>query len=168
MLAESTKYRNKILQEVKEGKRSSGYNAIRKLGNRPGDSGHSAVVISSFAEQGLTAQQSANRLADHFSAISKTVDPLAMDKFPPALRQTLEEGRTDLHKPVLDQYQVYSKMCKVTKPKSTVLGDVPVDIMKQFTFEYAKPVAMLFNKIIQSSYWPSHWKVEQTIVLSKC
>ena len=151
-----------------EGKRSLGYKALRKLGNRPGESERSALVISSFAEQGLTAQQSADRLAEHFSAISKSVDPLAMDKFHPALQQALEEGRTDLHKPVLNQYQVYSKMCRVTKPKSSVFGDVPVKIIKQFTFEYAKPAAMLFNKIIQSSQWPSHWKVEQTIVLSKC
>ena len=91
-----------------------------------------------------------------------------MDKFHPALQQALEEGRTDLHKPVFDQYQVYRRMCKVTKPKLTVFGDVPVQIMKQFTFEYAKPAAMMINKIIQTSQWPGHWKVEQTIVISKC
>ena len=125
------------------------------------------MVLSSFAEQGLSSQQSAERLADHFSAISQTVDPLAMDKFHPALQQALKEGRTDLHKPVFDQHQVYRKMCKVAKPKSTVFGDVPVQKIKQFTFEYAKPAAMMIDKIIQKSQWPSHWKVEQTIVISK-
>ena len=91
-----------------------------------------------------------------------------MDKFHPALRLALEEGRTALYKPVLTQYQIYRNMCKVTKPKSSVFGDVPVQIIKQFTFEYAKPAATLFNKIIKSSQWPCQWKVEQTIVISKC
>ena len=77
-----------------------------------------------------------------------------MDKFHPALRLALEEGRTALYKPVLTQYQIYGNMCKVTKPKSSVFGDVPVQIIKQFTFEYAKPAATLFNKIIKSSIEP--------------
>jgi hypothetical protein len=59
-------------------------------------------------------------------------------------------------------------MCSVNKPKSAVAGDVPRDIIKQFTFDYAKPAAKIFNHIIQSAQWPQQWKTEQTIVLSKC
>ena len=59
-------------------------------------------------------------------------------------------------------------MCSVKKPKSAVAGDVPRDIIKQFTFDYAKPAAKIFNHIIQSAQWPQQWKTEQTIVLSKC
>ena len=59
-------------------------------------------------------------------------------------------------------------MKETTNPKSTVHGDVPMIIIKQFLFEYASPATLLFNKIIQSSEWPAQWKVEQTIVISKC
>ena len=45
---EATKYRNKIIEEVREGKRTSGYRAIRKLGDRPGEEGRSEVVLSSM------------------------------------------------------------------------------------------------------------------------
>ena len=164
---EATKYRKKVMAEVTEGKRSSGYRAIRKLGDRPGEARNTTVALPAYIEQGLTDQQSADRLADYFSAISKTVDPLDTDLFFPALRLALEEGRTSRHKPVLTQHQVYLKMCKVNKPKSAVAGDVPREIIKQFTFEYAKPASQIFNKIIHSSQWPEQWKVEQTIVLSK-
>ena len=156
------------MEEVSQGKRSSSYKAIRKLGNRPGEGGQKAVVLSSYHERGLTSQQSAERLANHFSNISRTVDPLNIDLFHPSLRQTLEDGRTSKEKPVLAQDQVYRKMKQVTKPKSSVNGDVPMPVIKQFTFEYAKPAAGIFNRIIQSSQWPDQWKTEQTIVISKC
>ena len=59
-------------------------------------------------------------------------------------------------------------MKQVTKPKSSVNGDLPMPVLNQFTFEYAKPAAAIFNKIIHSSQWPDQWKIEQTIVISKC
>lgn len=155
------------MEEVSQGKRSSSYQAIRKLGNRPGEGGQKAVVLLSYHELGLTAQQSAESLANHFSNISRTVDPLNLELFHPSLRQTLEDGRTSHEKPVLAQDQVYRKMKQVTKPKSSVNGDVPLPVIKQYTFEYAKPAAAIFNMIIQSSQWPEQWKTEQTIVISK-
>jgi hypothetical protein len=73
---EANTYIQKIEQEVREGKRGSGYSAIRKLGNQPGTSWHRPEVkIQSYIEDGLTSQQAADRLANFFSAISQTVDP---------------------------------------------------------------------------------------------
>ena len=165
---EAIKYRKKIMNEVQEGKRNSGYKAIRKLGDQPGEGVKRAVVLPAFVEQGLSAQQSADRLADHFSKISQSVEPLNMNLFHPALRLALQEGKACRHKPVLTQHQVYVKMLKATKPKSSVSGDVPMKIIKQYTFEYAQPACMIFNRIIQSADWPRQWTVEQAIVLSKC
>ena len=96
------------------------------------------------------------------------MDPLNLELFHPALRLALEDGRTSQDKPVLAQDQVYRRMKQVTKPKSSVKGDVPMPVLKQFMFEYAKPASVIFNKILQSSLWPDQWKVEQTIVISKC
>ena len=167
-VSEAIKYKERIMADVREGKRSSGYRAIRKLGDRPGEARNPTVVLPAYIEQGLTAQQSADRLAEHFSAISKTVEPLDMSQFCPALRLALKLGKYDKNKPVLTQHQVYMKMCRVNKPKSAVAGDVPREIIKQFSFEYAKPVTQIFNQVIQSDQWPRQWKTEQTIVLSKC
>ena len=36
---EAIKYREKVTQEVRDGKKGSAYSAIRKLGNRPGETG---------------------------------------------------------------------------------------------------------------------------------
>ena len=162
------KYREKIMDEVIQGERSSAYKAIIKLGNQPGERGQHELVLTSHQELGLTAQQSGDRLADHFSNISRTLDPLSLELFHPALRQALEDGRSSQDKPVLTQHQMYRKIKQETKPKSVVHGDVPMQIIKQFTFEYARPATVIWNKIIQSSHWPDQWKVEPTIVNGKC
>ena len=166
-LNEAIKYRNKIVQEVQEGRRGSGYRAIRRLGDRPGERRQQEVILPAFVEQGLSPQQAADRLADHFSAISQTVDKLDLSQFHPALRLAIEEGRSSTSKPVLTQHQVYRKMLRVTKPSSSVPGDVPMQIMKEYTYEYAQPASIIFNEIIKSAAWPRQWLVEQSIVLSK-
>ena len=165
---EATKYVNKINQEVLEGKRGSGYAAIRKLGNRPGDSGkRKTVVVPSYVDQGLTPTQAADRLAVYFSEVSQSVEPLDEEKFYPALRLALEEGRSSLDKPIISQHQVYCKMLKITKPNSSVPEDVARPVIKRFSYLFAGPVAKIFNRAVQLSEWPESWKEEKVVVLPK-
>ena len=132
---EAIQYRLKIETEVKEGKRGSGYKRIRKLGKRPGESWQQPeFTLPAYLEEGLTPQQSADRLVDYFSLISQTVEPLDESQFPPALRQVLEDGRACTNKPVLTQHEVYRKIMQVTKPKSSVYGDVPIISLKNYPF----------------------------------
>ena len=98
-------------------------------------------------------------MADHFSAISNTVEPLDSGQFHPVLRLAVEEGRNSSAKPILTQQQVYQMLKKVKKPKSSVEGDVPRKIISEFSYEYAKPATMIYNRIIQSCKWPKQWKV---------
>ena len=138
-IREATKYREKLVNEVKEGKRQSTYKAIRKLGNQPGEDSLRSIVLPAYVESGLSPQQCADRLADHFSAISMTVDPLDLEQFHPALRLALEEGKSYKGKPILSHHQVYTQMKHVTKPKSSVPGDIPRKLIQEFTYELAKP-----------------------------
>ena len=166
-LKEAIKYRNKIIDEIKKGKRNSGYKAIRKLGDQPGISKQTEIVLPAYVELGLTSQMAADRLASHFSTISQSVEPLELEKFHPALRLAIEKGKTRKNRPVFTQQEVYHKVVKVNKPKSCVPGDIPMKIMKEFMFEFAEPATIMINKVIRSAEWPRQWVVEQTIVLSK-
>ena len=124
--AEALKYKNKIVNEVREGKRGSGYSAIRALGDGPTEwHRKKQFVIPAFVEEGLTPQQSANRLADYFTAISQTVEPLNVKKFHPALQLAIQQGKCDSNKPTLLQHDVYRKLLKIKKPNSSVKGDIP-------------------------------------------
>ena len=166
---EATKYIDKIETEVAEGKRASAYNAIRKLGNRPGEgSRNGSFTLPSFVRDQLTPQQEADKLADYFSAISQKVEPMVEEQFPPALRQAVQEGRSSSNRPVITQHQVYLKLLRIKKPNSSVPGDVPRTLVKEFPFEYAVPATKIFNQIIQTSVWPRQWVKEHVVVLTKC
>ena len=168
LVNEATKYKNKILEEVKDGKRGSGYSAIRRLGDGQSDwDGRKEFKIPAYVEEGLTANEAANKLADHFSAISQTVKPLDLAKLHPSLRLAVEEGRKMERKPILSQHDVYRKLMSVKKPNSSVEGDIPKKLVKQYPYLWANPVTKIFNSIIQSSEWPVQWKVENAIPLHK-
>ena len=124
--AEATKYKDKIMAEVSEGKRGSSYPAIRKLGNRDFEAARNAqnFEIPELVENNLDENQSAEALADFFSSISQEFEPINVDRFPPKIRLELEKGRTDENVPILFEHEVHKNIMKAKKPHSTVPGDV--------------------------------------------
>ena len=87
---EALKYKNKIQDEVWDGKRGSAYNAIRKLGAKNPEI-DTNFYIPAHTEENLSAQESAKRLANHFSSISQEFEPLDQSKFSPSLRDKLAD-----------------------------------------------------------------------------
>ena len=79
----------------------------------------------------------------------------------------IQQGKTDINKPVLTQHEVYRKLIKIKKPNSKVEGDLPKKLIKKYPFLWAGPAATIFNNIIQSAEWPDQWKVEYGVVLHK-
>ena len=148
------------MQEVRDGKRGSCYSAIRKLGEGPAEwDKRKEFVIPAYEEAGLTPQQAADRLADHFAAISQMVEPLNIANFQPSLRLAIQEGTTSADKPMLTQHDVYRKLLKIKKPNSKVQGDIPKKLIMKYPFLWAGPSTTIFNSIIQEAKWPNQWKV---------
>ena len=48
-----------------------------------------------------------------------------------------------------------------------VPGDLPKPLIQEFKPELAEPMATIFNNIVQSSQWPSSWKIEHGLPLKK-
>ena len=69
--------------------------------------------------------------------------------------------------PKLEEFQIYQRIRNSKKPNSTVIGDVPVKVIKEFTVEYAKPVTHIFNKITETGIYPRRWVVETQFPLKK-
>ena len=79
---EANKYQEKVKAEVTEGKRSSSYAALRKLGVGGNEVGKNSFTLPSHADNDLSPQQSADIFADYFSAISQEFDPFCVTKYP--------------------------------------------------------------------------------------
>ena len=147
--AAACKYKDKLIAEVTEGKRGSSYPAIRKLGNRDFEvlSNAASFEIPEFVDNNMNDSQSAEALADFFSAISQEFDPVNIDRLPPKIREELEKGKTDSCIPILHEHEVHRKMIKAKKPHSTVPGDIKRVLVKECDVELAEPVTKIYNKI---------------------
>ena len=164
---EAKKYHQKILDEVAQGKRNNSYAALRKLESGQNVTKKCNSTLPSHVDENLSTSQSAERLAEYFSAISQEFEPICADKCPPWIKAKLELGRTDKNKPVLEEWQVYEKLRKSKKPNSLIPGDLPVKLIKEFTPELSKPVAMMYNRITETAEYPRQWVIEYQLALPK-
>ena len=163
--SEKQKYKEKILAEVETGSRQSAYAAIKKLGAHPVDF-DSGFTLPEHTDLGLTPVQSVELIAEHFAAISNTFDPIEINNFSPSLREKLITNCVSVS-PKLDEHEVYKKLCKAKKPNSSVPGDLPKKVLREFTPELAVPVTRIFNSILSTHEYPRQWVKEYQIPIPK-
>ena len=76
------KYKDKVENEVREGKRGSSYPFLKRLGARPFSESNHSFHLPNHIEQELSPSQSAEHIANHFSQISQEFAPLDVHKLP--------------------------------------------------------------------------------------
>ena len=167
LVSEMHKYKQKLEDEVLNGERNSSYAAIRRLGARPGDPEPSAMfTLQSHADKNLTARQSADIIADHFSSISQEYQPISIANFPPKMRTDLAHPNMSVV-PCLTECEVYRKICRSKKPNSHVPGDLPKRIVKEFSCELTTPITIVYNSILKTLKYPRQWVQEHQVPIPK-
>ena len=140
---------------------------LKKLGMRPGDYDDGAnFMLQNHVSQSLTPQQSADAIANHFAAVSQEFPPLEFSRLPQRVQIIISETIDYQNIPRLSEVNVWEVMKKV-KVSSSVPGDIPAKLLKEFSPELAVPLTGVYNKIIESGEWPDQWKTEIGIPLAK-
>ena len=163
---EILKYKEKIENEVREGKRGSCYAGLRKLGSQPGESSQTGFQLPNHAEQNLSNTDCAEKIATYFSKVSQEYPPVIVANLPPNIRAHLGNPEQNVA-PELSYYDVFNKLVKAKKPNSMVPGDLPRKLIQRFPYELTLPISIIFNKISQSKDYPEQWKVERQIPIPK-
>ena len=104
------------------------------------------------ALSGLSDAESAEQIAQHFAAVSQEylpVDTTALPAFLPALPP-----------PKLQQIQVYERLKRMKKTKSTQPVDLPYQLRKEFSPELAAPLTNIYNSSLEQQKYPTLWKQE--------
>jgi hypothetical protein len=162
---EAHQYKDKIIAEVSEGKRGSAYKALKKLG-----SGNPEVEdsfnIPSHLESNLSPSESAEILANYFSAISQEFEAIDEKNFTPDLREKLATADNN-DVPILEEHIVYKKILSAKKPNSSVPGDLPKKIVTPFAVELAKPAKLIYNAVTQAGVYPRQWIIEYQMPIPK-
>jgi hypothetical protein len=167
----ATKFLRKNVDSLKESNPGQAYNILKKMGAQPGecDDGSNFTLPS---HENLTPMESAEKIAEHFSKISREFPPLNMETLPERVRQKLVSPESESKIPLIMEHEVFSRIKSANKPKSGVPGDLPRKLVTEFGPELATPVCKIFNSIVNSAKqgaakWPTTWKLEFGTPLQK-
>ena len=114
--------------------------------------------------ENLSAEQSAERIAQHFALISQEFPPLDVQSLPARVQIKLQCVDSA---PVITEYDAYKKIMGAKKPRSGVPNDLPKLITQQFAPELALPASRIINSIARTGNWPKQWKLEHVVPIGK-
>ena len=159
------KYLRSKIDALKEVKPGEAFSILKTMGAQPGDCNDDLTfTLPTHQIRGLTDQQSADEIAEYFAAISREYPPLDLDLLPPRVINRLA-GK--VKPPLISEHECYERILKARKPKSSVPGDLPSELIKEFSVELAEPLCKLLNNIVQSQSWPQQWKTEFVTPIGK-
>ena len=114
--------------------------------------------VRSLFSEGNSDQETAESLAEYFSAFSLEFDPLSPDQIP----HTHYSGL-----PRLKTFEVAGRVKRFKKPHSMVPGYIYPSLMTKFSDFVAIPLTEIYNEITRSYIWPKCWKKEFVTVIPK-
>ena len=158
-------YLRSKIDALKETKPGKAFKVLKDMGAQPGDctDNHSFTLPNHIALN-LSPKQSAEEIADHFASISNEYPPLSLDLLPDRVKQNLNTVTTP---PVISEHECYDKIKAAKKPQSGVPGDLPSQLLKEFSAELSYPVHKLLNRIVQTAKWPLQYKREYITPIGK-
>jgi hypothetical protein len=108
------------------------------------------VKIESLAK--YDNKQCANKIAQHFATISNEYSNIDLSQLPAYLPAPLP--------PQVDEYEVYLKIKKLKKSKSTLPIDIPGKLRRECAPHLALPLKTIINNSLEQSVYPVLWKNE--------
>ena len=108
------------------------------------------IKVESLAE--FDNAQCAQKIAEHFSSISNEYSPIDSTTLPCYLPA--------LPPPQLEEHQVYQRLIRIKKTKSTLPIDIPDKLRKECAVHLAAPLCDIYNDCLIQSEYPTLWKHE--------
>ena len=108
------------------------------------------VQIESLSN--LTNVQCVQKIADHFASISQEYSPVNTAMLPSYLPA--------LPPPTIEEYEVYDRLYKLRKSKSTLPIDLPGKLRQECSLHLAAPLCTIYNECLSVGMYPSPWKQE--------
>ena len=143
------KFYSNFVSELRHTNPSSWYQMAKKIGavNLKDDDNLNVEALA-----GLNDKESAEEIAQHFATVSQEYLPLDNSALPAFLPAPPP--------PRIDELEVYERLRKLKKTKSTQPIDLPCRLRKEFSPELAGPVADIFNSCLEQHKFPTLWKQE--------
>ena len=139
---------NEFADQLIQGTKSNFYKQVKKVGGMKVPS--KKMFISSL--DGMSDKECAEAIGLEYAAISQAYSPVDLASLPAYLPAQLP--------PQVEEREVFEKLRKLKKTKSTFPIDLPEKLRKEFAPELAAPLADIYNCCLQQGIFPSIWKEE--------
>ena len=108
------------------------------------------IQVESLSD--LNNVESAQKIAEHFSSISNEYLPINKEQLPSYLPV--------LAPPQVTEFDVYTRLQKLKRTKSTLAIDIPERLRRECSPFLAAPLSSIFNDCLRQSVYPTLWKKE--------
>ena len=165
LLKASSQFLKKNFDSLLQAKPGQAYKVLKRMGAQPGDNPEDgSFLLPEYSRLWLSAEESADRLAQTFADISQEFPPLVVSNLPERIQNILNQ-RHSQSVPFVSRQMVEDRLCKTKTSKGGVPGDLPTRLIKEFAPELSVPVSQIFRSITRSGIWPKRWRTEQGLAL---
>ena len=154
----SRQFLKKNVDNLLQAKPGQAYKVMKRMGAQPGDNPEDdSFLLPEYSQLGLSAAESADRLAQTFADISQEFPPLVVSNLPERIQIILNQ-RHSQNVPFVSRQMVEDRLSKTKTSKGGVPGDLPTRLIKEFAPELSVPVSQIFRSITNSGIWPKRWR----------
>ena len=100
----------------------------------------------------LNNVQCVQKVAQHFAAISQEYSPVNISQLPCYLPAQMP--------PSIEEYEVYKRLIRLRKTKSTLPIDIPDKLRQEVAPHIAAPLMQIYNQSLSLGQYPALWKHE--------
>ena len=144
-------YKNTV-EDLKTSNVSQWYSKVKRMA---GTSIENQEHVYVDELQGLSTQEQAEQIAQHYAKVSNEYDHLKTEDIPK------ESYETASPPPRIHAFQIHERIQKMSSKKSTVKDDIPMRIIKEFSVELSEPLEHILNFGIYHGQYPDIWKFQQ-------
>ena len=168
----ASNYIRKNVDTLKVTDPGKAFSILKRMGAQPGEDAEDMNTFSIPGYEHLSPTQAADKIAEHFSKVSREFPPLDKDILPERVRLKIANPESESRIPVIFEHEVYKRILQANKPKSGVPGDLPKKLITEFGPELSLPIFKIFTNVIESAKqgtakWQASWKQELGIPLAK-
>ena len=142
-------YFERFVIQLKSTSPGKWYQMAKRVG-AVGENERGNIEVESLS--GFTNKECADEIAHHFAAISNEYKPIDHCRLPCYLPAQPP--------PKVEEYEVYRRLRKIKKSKSTLPIDLPDELRKECAAHLSVPLTIIINSSLAQSVYPQLWKQE--------
>ena len=150
-------YYNNMVSDLKESNPGKWHSKLKRMSGK--ESGRQQNILVDELS-GYSDQEQANMIAEHYASISNQYDAITADDFP-------EYQDKEFCPPSIEPWKVNKIIQSLNKKAATILGDIPMKIISEFSVELSTPLAHIYNDCLLNSIYPDIYKNESVTPVPK-